>query len=136
MTAFRWEIEWIVLPQICTLTHATVKHTADLLTGLEVHDYAMQKNLGITRGAIVSEAVMMELGKTIGRSYAHDLVYELCREALRQDKPLAELLGENEEVSKKLSKEEIESLCDPANYLGYSVDMVEKVLKQTGRIGS
>jgi 3-carboxy-cis,cis-muconate cycloisomerase len=127
----RWEIEWIVLPQICTLTHATMKHTADLVAGLEVHEDAMQKNLGISRGAIVSEAVMMGLGKTLGRSYAHDLVYDLCREALKQDKPLVELLSENEEVSKKLTREELERVCDPGNYLGYSVEMVDKVLKQT-----
>jgi 3-carboxy-cis,cis-muconate cycloisomerase len=108
-----------------------MKHTADLLAGLEVHEDAMQKNLGVTRGAIVSEAVMMGLGKTLGRSYAHDLVYDLCRDALKQDKPLLELLTENEEVSGKLTREELESLCDPANYLGYSVEMVDRVLKQT-----
>lgn len=108
-----------------------MKHTAALLAGLEVHEDAMQKNLGISRGAIVSEAVMMGLGKTLGRSYAHDLVYELCREAVKQDKPLVELLGENKEVSQKLTKEELERLCDPANYLGYSVEMVDKILKQT-----
>lgn len=103
----------------------------DLLAGLEVHEDAMQKNLDITRGAIVSEAVMMGLGKTLGRSYAHDLVYDLCREAIKQGKPLVELLAENEEVSKKLTREELENLCDPANYLGYSVEMVDRVLKQT-----
>jgi 3-carboxy-cis,cis-muconate cycloisomerase len=108
-----------------------MKHTADLLAGLEVHEDAMQKNLSISRGAIVSEAVMMGLGKTLGRSYAHDLVYDLCREAMKRNKPLVELLSENEEVSKKLTKEELESLCDPANYLGYSVEMVDRVLKQT-----
>jgi 3-carboxy-cis,cis-muconate cycloisomerase len=108
-----------------------MKHTVDLLAGLEVHENAMQKNLDITRGAIVSEAVMMGLGKTLGRSYAHDLVYDLCREAIKQDKPLVELLAENEEVRKKLTREELESLCDPANYLGYSVEMVNRVLKQT-----
>lgn len=108
-----------------------MKHTVDLLAGLEVHEDAMQKNLDITRGAIVSEAVMMGLGKTLGRSYAHDLVYDLCREAIKQDKPLVELLAENEEVRKKLTREELESLCDPANYLGYSVEMVDRVLKQT-----
>jgi 3-carboxy-cis,cis-muconate cycloisomerase len=128
---FRWEIEWIVLPQICTLTHATMKHTRDLLAGLEVHEGAMQKNLDITRGAIVSEAVMMELGKTLGRSYAHDLVYDLCREAIKQDKPLVELLAENEEASKKLTREELESVCYPAHYLGHSVEMVDRVLEQT-----
>ena len=131
MAASRWEIEWIVLPQICTLTHATMKHTANLLAGLEVHEDAMLKNLGISRGAIVSEAVMMGLGKTLGRSYAHDLVYDLCREALKRDKPLVELLCENEEVSKKLTMEELEGLCNPANYLGYSGEMVDRVLKQT-----
>jgi 3-carboxy-cis,cis-muconate cycloisomerase len=108
-----------------------MKHTVDLLADLEVHEDAMQKNLDITRGAIVSEAVMMGLGKTLGRSYAHDLVYDLCREAIKQDKPLVELLAENEEVSKKLTREELENLCGPANYLGYSVEMVDRVLKQT-----
>jgi 3-carboxy-cis,cis-muconate cycloisomerase len=108
-----------------------MKHTVDLLANLEVHEDAMRRNLDITRGAIVSEAVMMGLGKTLGRSYAHDLVYDLCREAIKQDKPLVELLAENEEVSKKLTREELESLCNPANYLGYSVEMVDRVLKQT-----
>ena len=122
-----WEIEWIVLPQICTLSHACLVQTRDLLDGLEVHEDVMQRNLEITHGAIVSEAVMMELGKTIGRQYAHDLVYDLCRKAQLEDRPLVDLLDEHEEV--KLSREELEKLCDPANYLGLSVAMTERVLK-------
>lgn len=108
-----------------------MKHTADLLAGLEVHADAMARNLVLTRGAIVSEAVMMGLGKTLGRAYAHDLVYELCQEAVKQDRPLVDLLAENEEVSGKLGREELERLCDPANYLGYSVEMVDRVLERT-----
>ncbi|KAL2351478.1 L-Aspartase-like protein [Cryomyces antarcticus] len=122
-----WEIEWIVLPQICTLTHATLKQTSELIAGLEVRPAAMQKNLEISKGAIVSEAVMMGLGKTLGRQYAHDLVYDLCHEAAKTGKPLLELLIEHPEV--KLSRQELEKLCDPANYLGYSVEMVERVLR-------
>jgi 3-carboxy-cis,cis-muconate cycloisomerase len=122
-----WEIEWIVLPQICTLSHATLTQTLDLLKGLEVHEDVMRKNLETTRGAIVSEAVMMELAKTIGRQYAHDLVYDLCRKAQLEDRPLVELLAEHSEV--KLSREELETLCDPANYLGLSVEMTERVLR-------
>lgn len=108
-----------------------MKQTAELLAGLEVHEDAMQKNLELTRGAIVSEAVMMGLGKTLGRAYAHDLVYDMCQEAPKQGRPLVELLAENEEVSKKLSRKELDELCDPANYLGYSIEMVDRVLKQT-----
>ncbi|KAJ9661968.1 hypothetical protein H2201_006257 [Coniosporium apollinis] len=122
-----WEIEWIVLPQISTLTCATLRHTVELLVGLEVHPDAMVKNLEITKGTIVSEAVMMGLGEEVGRQYAHDLVYDLCRRAQIEDRPLLDLLDECEEV--KLDREELEKLCDPANYLGLSVEMVDRVLR-------
>ena len=79
-----------------------------------------------SKGLIVSEAVMMGLGKTIGRQYAHDLVYDLCRQAVKEDRPLLDLLLESSEV--KLSREELEKLCDPANYLGLSGEMVDNVL--------
>lgn len=124
-----WEIEWITLPQISTLTHATVVKTAELLEGLEVHEDQMRRNLDITRGAVVSEAVMMGLGPTLGRQYAHDLIYEACQRAVREDRPMIELLWENEEVRKNVGREELEKLCDPANYLGYSEVMVDKVLE-------
>ena len=107
-----------------------MRHTADLLAGLDVHEKAMQKNLDLSRGAVVSEAVMMRLGKTLGRSYAHDLVYDLCLEAVKQDRPLVELLAEHKEVSGKVDREELEWLCEPKNYMGYSVEMVRRVLKQ------
>jgi 3-carboxy-cis,cis-muconate cycloisomerase len=62
---------------------------------------------------------------------AHDLVYDLCRRANLEDKPLLELLSESEEVKKSgLSHEELSKLCDPANYLGLSEVMVDRVLKQ------
>ena len=126
-----WQIEWIVLPQISTLTHATLKQTADLIAGLEVHEDAMKKNLDISQGGIVSEAVMMGLGKTLGRQYAHDVVYDLCRKSQQENRPLLDLLCEHEEIKTKLSREELESLCNPANYLGYSEAMVDRVLKLT-----
>jgi 3-carboxy-cis,cis-muconate cycloisomerase len=131
-----WEIEWIVLPQMCTLTCAVLKHTFDLVEGLEVHAEAMQRNLQVTHGAIVSEAVMMELGETMGRQYAHDLVYDLCRMAQVEDRPLVDLLDKCEEIREKagLGRDELEQLCDPANYLGLSVEMAGKVLKDYEKV--
>ncbi|ETN42639.1 3-carboxy-cis,cis-muconate cycloisomerase [Cyphellophora europaea CBS 101466] len=124
-----WEIEWIVLPQISTLTHATIVKTEELVRGLEVHEDAMRKNLDITQGAIVSEAVMMGLAKKLGRQYAHDLVYKVCQQAAEQHRPIIELLWKDEEVKKTVSREELKGLCDPANYLGYSETMVDRVLE-------
>lgn len=125
------EIEWIVLPQICALSHACLKQTQYLLDDLEVDEEGMARNLALTKGAVVSEAVMMGLGKTIGRQYAHDVVYDLCRKAQLEDKSLLELLRTDEGIKKAgLSDADLESLCDPANYLGLSEAMVDRVLRQ------
>lgn len=127
-----WEIEWIVLPQICTLTYAALSKTSELITGLEVHSDAMKRNLEITRGSVVSEAVMMGLAPKLGRQFAHDLVYELCRRSVKEDIPLLTLLCADDKVRESgLSKEELEGLCDPANYTGLSVEMVDRVLAGT-----
>ena len=122
-----WEIEWIVLPQISTLTHACMTHTETLVAGLQVHEEKMTENLGITRGAVVSEAVMMGLAPRLGRQEAHDVVYELCVKASQEHRPLVDLLCEHGAVG-KMGRQELERLCDPANYLGYSEVMVERVL--------
>jgi hypothetical protein len=58
----------------------------------------MRRNIDMTHGLVMSEAVMMGLGPYIGREYAHDLVYDICRDALRQKRPLIELLGEHPEI--------------------------------------
>jgi 3-carboxy-cis,cis-muconate cycloisomerase len=124
-----WEIEWIVLPQICALSHACLKQTHYLVEGLEVDEAGMARNLEMSKGAIVSEAVMMGLGKTIGRQRAHDLVYDLCRRAQLEDKSLLELLKNDADIKKAgLSDEALQKLCDPANYLGLSEAMVDKAL--------
>ncbi|KDQ56047.1 hypothetical protein JAAARDRAFT_195280 [Jaapia argillacea MUCL 33604] len=125
-----WEIEWIVLPQISTLMHATLEQTSDLIAGLEVYPEAMQRNLDLTKGTIVSEAVMMGLGPTLGRQYAHDLVYDLCTRTAKEGRPLLDLLLEDENIRKSgLERPRLVALCDPANYLGLSAEMVRKVLE-------
>jgi 3-carboxy-cis,cis-muconate cycloisomerase len=82
----------------------------------------------MTNGLVVSEAVMMGLGRALGREYAHDLVYDICREALRQNRPLLDLLCENTKISRHLPRAQLAELCDPANYLGQSGAMVDRVL--------
>jgi len=73
--------------------------------------------------------VMMGLGPHLGRDYAHDLVYEICREAIRQKRPLLDLLVENKEIAQHMSRAELARRCDPANYLGQAGVMVDRVLE-------
>jgi 3-carboxy-cis,cis-muconate cycloisomerase len=123
-----WEIEWIALPEAFCLISGALKHGRFIVEGLEVDAERMREVLDMTNGLIVSEAVMMGLGSNLGREYAHDLVYDICREAIRQKRPLLDLLAENQEITQHLSRAELAKLCDPANYLGQSGAMVDRVL--------
>lgn len=123
-----WEIEWIVLPEMFCLMAGALQQTRAVLEGLEVDVQAMRRNIDLTHGLVMSEAVMMGLGRYIGREYAHDLVYDLCREALRQQRPLIDLLAEHPQINCHVDRATLERFCDPANYLGQSGVMVDRVL--------
>ena len=123
-----WEIEWIALPEIFLLSAGALSQTRSMVAGLEVDAARMRENLDMTHGAIVSEAVMMGLGPYLGRQRAHDLVYDICREAAATGTPLIDLLARNPEISQHLSGHELERMVDPANYLGLAGEMVDRVL--------
>src|SRR4029079_19266092 len=123
-----WEIEWIVLPEAFCLIAGALKQSRACVEGLEIDAAAMMRNIEMTGGLVMSEAVMMGLGPYIGREYAHDLVYDLCREAIRKDTPLIELLMAHPEINPHLDRAALERLCDPANYLGEAGAMVDRVL--------
>ncbi|MBP6645291.1 MAG: 3-carboxy-cis,cis-muconate cycloisomerase [Burkholderiaceae bacterium] len=123
-----WEIEWIALPEIFCLISGALKQTKFILTGLEVDADRMRANIDLTHGLVMSEAVMMGLGRYLGREYAHDLVYDLCRQAIKEARPLIDILEAHPEVNKHVNRQQLEAMCDPANNLGQAGVMVDRVL--------
>ncbi len=123
-----WEIEWIVLPESFCLLAGALAQARAVIDGLEVDTDRMRANLDMTHGLVVSEAVMMGLAPYIGREYAHDLVYDICRESLHTRRPLLDLLAEHPQISPHVTREALAVMCDPANYLGQSGLMVDRVL--------
>ena len=86
--------------------------------------------LGQTMGLVAVTAGLFALGSYIGREYAHDLVYDICRVAVKEKRPLLDLLCEHPEINKHLDRAALAKLCDPANYLGQSGVMVDRVLSK------
>ena len=123
-----WEIEWVVLPEIFCLMAGALKQTKFILAGLEVDAKRMRANIDLTKGLVMSEAVMMGLGPYIGREVAHDLVYDLCREAIKRDVHLIDLLAAHPEISQHVTRAQLEGFCNPANNLGQAGVMVDRVL--------
>jgi 3-carboxy-cis,cis-muconate cycloisomerase len=124
-----WEIEWIVLPEIFLLSAGALAQARFILGGLQVDPVRMRANLDLTRGLIVSEAVMMGLGPHLGRQRAHDLVYDICRKAITTGGSFLDLLASDPEISPHLGRDALAKLVDPANYLGLAGEMVDRVLK-------
>src|SRR5690348_92442 len=90
-----WEIEWIAVPEIFCLTAGALAQAKFLVGGLEVDPRRMRANLDITRGLIMSEAVMMGVAPFLGRQRAHDLIYDICRKVVAGDRTLLDLLAED-----------------------------------------
>src|SRR5271163_3986161 len=89
-----WEIEWIAVPEIFLLSAGALAQARSLVGGLQVDPERMRANLDITKGLIVSEAVMMGLGPALGRQRAHDLVYDICRDVIAGRGTFLDLLAE------------------------------------------
>jgi 3-carboxy-cis,cis-muconate cycloisomerase len=123
-----WEIEWIAVPEIFCLASGALHQSKLIAQGLEVNEKKMRENLNITNGMIVSEAVMMGLGPHLGRQRAHDLVYDICRKAIGTGRDFLDLLAEDKEIARHMDRAALSELCDPANYLGLAVEMVDRVL--------
>ncbi len=118
----------MAVPEIFLLSAGALSHARFLVAGLEVDEKRMRKNLDLTGGLIVSEAVMMGLGPHLGRQRAHDLVYDICRTVIGTGRPFLDLLAEDKEISAAMSRAELAKLVDPANYLGLAGAMVDRVL--------
>jgi 3-carboxy-cis,cis-muconate cycloisomerase len=125
-----WEIEWIAVPEIFRLSSGALAHARILCAGMEVDAERMRKNLDLTRGLLMSEAVMMALGPALGRQRAHDRVYDLCRRAITTGRSLLDVLLEDAEIVSALGRDELTRLVDPGNYLGLAGEMVDAVLRR------
>lgn len=124
-----WHAEWDLLPHTSQLTHAALQHSLAIFGGLVVHREQMRRNLDLTHGLIVAEAVMMQLGQVIGRQHAHEVVYAACAEALTSQRSLYEVLLAVPEVAQHLTPAQLAALLEPTNYLGVAGEQVDQVLR-------
>ena len=123
-----WHAEWAAIPEACLATASALHQAKFMLGGLIVDATRMRKNLDITSGLIVAEAVMMGLAPHTGRQQAHDIVYDACREAAQHGTSLLDALVKVEAITTYLDRAALAKLCDPANYLGIAPAMVDRVV--------
>jgi 3-carboxy-cis,cis-muconate cycloisomerase len=129
-----WHAEWIAVPESFLYSASALDQAKFALSGLIVDTDQMRKNLGISRGLIVAEAVMMGLAPALGRQAAHDLVYDACRTVNEKGGTLLEALVALPEVTALVSRQDLERMTDPANYLGLAPQMVDRAVQASANL--
>jgi 3-carboxy-cis,cis-muconate cycloisomerase len=123
-----WQGEALALPQAFLLTHGALLHARAIADGMVVDTQRMRRNLDLTHGLIVAEAVMMGLAPVLGRGEAHHVVKHACDIALTERLSLTDALSRDPTVASRLDRAAIERLTDPAAYLGCAQQFVDRVV--------
>lgn len=122
--------EWLLMPQVFILLDGALSLSHRILEDIQVDPVRMTKNLALTGGGIVSEAVMYGLGWKMGRGEAHEITIKMAREAHAQQKELIDVMLTNKDVCAILSETEMRELVDPENYLGVAQSVVDRVVSR------
>jgi 3-carboxy-cis,cis-muconate cycloisomerase len=128
-----WQAEWETIPSLIRLSAGAARHTAEMLSGLEVDATRMRANVDITRGVSLAESVAMALAEHIGKFDAHRTIAAATSRAIAEHRTLAAVLAETPEVTKHLSSAEIARCVSPENYLGAAEQLVRDALARRAR---
>ena len=110
----------------CIAMGDALSRLAEVMRGLELHPERMRANLNLGGGLIMAEAVMLDLGRALGRQHAHDVVYDAAQAAFVESRAFGDLLAADPRVTAHLAPAEIARLLDPTAYTGLCADMARE----------
>jgi adenylosuccinate lyase len=120
-----------IIPTVFILADEVLTRMNKILKELVVYPKNIKKNLDLSKGTIMSEAIITKLvEKGMGRQDAHELLRESSMKAFETDKNLKEILLTKVIVKRYLTEKELDELFDYNNYIGLSVEKTEKVINK------
>jgi adenylosuccinate lyase len=120
--------ERIILPDACLVLDYSLSIFTSVMKGLQVYPQKMKKNLGLTKGLIFSQRVMLALiNKGLSRQQAYELVQRNAMKAWKGNKNFLTLLKADAEVTATLPEAELKPLFDEKYYLRYIDDIFKRL---------
>ncbi|MEM2111821.1 MAG: adenylosuccinate lyase [Candidatus Bathyarchaeia archaeon] len=124
--------ERFLIPEACILADYMLHLMISVLKNLEVDEERMRKNIELTEGRAMSEAVMIALTKKgMDRQKAHELIRNLTIKSIAERVPFKDILLLENTIREHLSEKEIEEALDPRNYLGTTVEQIILAIRKT-----
>jgi len=124
--------ERFIIPEACILTDYMLVLMTDTIFRLGICEERMKRNIDLTQGRCMSEAVMMALtNKGMDRQEAHEHLRVLAIKSESAEQTFKTVLLTDRKVRKLLNEREIDNALNPMNYLGTAVKQVEQMVKKT-----
>jgi adenylosuccinate lyase len=120
--------ERIIFPEATILTDHIITLSINVLGNLEFNEQRIKRNLNLMRGLNMSEAVMMQLARKIGRQRAHELIRTATMNAYERGDALSDALLKEPLIAEHFSKDQLEWMVRPENYIGTAIQQVEHVV--------
>lgn len=121
-------LEWKAVADVSHHTLAAFATMDRMLAGIGVNTDRMGEQARQAADLVCSEALMLALGRHIGKQSAHELVYDLSQAGQSQGCRLREVLAGRPDVTGRLAPGELEEIFDPANHLGSAGVLVDGVV--------
>jgi len=122
-------VERVIVPDSCIVYDYILTQFTKIIDTLLVYPERMLKNLDRTNGLVFSQEVLLALTKKgMKREDAYRIVQERAMKVWENGSDFRELIGASEEVSKLLSKADLDELFDPKR----SLKQVDYIFERTG----
>lgn len=125
-------LEWAAVADVSHHTLAALAILAEAIDGLSVNEEHMAAQARRCAGEICSEALMLALGRRMGKQTAHGVVYEVTQMAQTEGRSVSAVLSERPDVTALLDPGELGDLLDPAHHLGSAGAAVDRVVADAG----
>jgi len=121
--------ERIIFSENFILLDFMINQLTDIILGVEFDEFKIEENLNLTKGASLSEKVMVNLVKKgIGRQEGHEILRKAAIKAKNENILIKEILYKNPKIQEVLSNKEIDELLDPHKYIGKALEQTENIL--------
>ncbi len=123
----------VLLPEIAIIAASIAETLSKLAQGLVVHPEAMRRNLGLSKGLIASEAVMMRLTGLMGRHEAHHLLYDAAQRTVAEGVPFMTAITAHPMLAKRELPADLAQSLEASAYTGESSAIATETAARVAR---
>lgn len=120
--------ERVILPDSCLVLDYVLSVFIHIMKGLQIYPERMKENLGLTKGLVFSQRVMLALiEKGLSREQAYNVVQRNAMKSWKERASFLGLLQSDPNVGRHLSESELEGIFDYGYFLGHVDEIFERV---------